>query len=57
MPETSNNPLIEAMKMRQKGSGDESQKLLEFILSHFNLVPKDEQKKEMVTTQESHSPS
>ncbi len=58
------NPLIQAMQSQKKGPDfNDPQALLEFILSKFNLVPKDDAQEEqgepedqMVQTQESHAP-
>lgn len=52
-----NNPLIQALKNKQAGTSQDPQALLEFILAHFNLTPKDDSEKpDMVMTQESHTP-
>jgi hypothetical protein len=53
------NPLVQALKNKQAAASQDPQALLEFILAHFNLTPKDEggeEKPEMVMTQESHTP-
>lgn len=51
------SPLIQAMQMRKKGPDDSAQAILDFILSHYNLVQKEAENSKIVTTQESHSPS
>jgi len=59
------NPLLQAMQAQKKGMDfNDPQALLEFILSKFNLVPKeneadqnDSENEPMdVQTQESHTP-
>lgn len=55
-------PLIQALRSKAKPqeSSTSQQSLLEFILAHYDLVPKDteneDKKEEMVMTQESHIP-
>lgn len=58
---TNDNPLIQAMQSKKPGIDlNDPQQLLDFILSKFDLVPKDdaeEQDEPMdVQTQESHAP-
>lgn len=54
MQDTNNDsPLIQALKNKQSR---DPQAVLDFILAHFDLVPKDEEDKpEMVMTQQSHA--
>lgn len=55
---TDENPLAQAMQMKKQDlKPDDAQRILEFILAHFDLVSKDEEKSsDIVTTQESHTP-
>lgn len=61
MPETSSSPLIQALRNKAKGTGtpqdkpSDAERLLEFILTHFQMMPK-EKESNIVTTQESHAP-